>query len=142
MPRAGHPGLVSTNKRRYQLDGYDLDLTYITERIIAMGFPCDGLSSLYRNPAAKVVRLLEERHPGQYKVYNLCVERGYDDAVFGGRVVRLPMYDGQRGRALVMVEGRHAVALAARGGIAATVLLLARPPVRDVENRGTDLLQL
>ncbi|GLC33518.1 hypothetical protein PLESTB_000083700 [Pleodorina starrii] len=87
--------LVSTNKRRYQQDGYDLDLSYITPRIIAMGFPCDGVSRLYRNPLGDVVRLLEERHAGRYKVYNLCVERGYDPRVFQGRVMRVPMYDGQ-----------------------------------------------
>ncbi|GIM07182.1 hypothetical protein Vretimale_11266 [Volvox reticuliferus] len=87
--------LVSTNKRRYQQDGYDLDMSYITPRIIAMGFPCDGVSSFYRNPVDNVVRLLEARHTGVYKVYNLCVERGYDPRVFKGRVMRVPMYDGQ-----------------------------------------------
>ncbi|GFR49049.1 hypothetical protein Agub_g11075 [Astrephomene gubernaculifera] len=45
-------------------------------------------------------------------------------------------------RALQMVQGRQAAALATRGSLFASVLFLARPPVMEVADRGTDLLQL
>ena len=33
---------------RYQQDGFDLDLTYVTNRVIATSFPSTGVWSLYR----------------------------------------------------------------------------------------------
>ncbi|MDR3549599.1 MAG: hypothetical protein P4M11_15245 [Candidatus Pacebacteria bacterium] len=41
--------MVSGNRKRYKQNGYDLDLTYITERIIAMSFPASNFESTYRN---------------------------------------------------------------------------------------------
>lgn len=35
--------LVSTNKKRLEVEGYNLDLTYITNRVIACGFPAEGI---------------------------------------------------------------------------------------------------
>lgn len=42
--------------------GYNLDLTYIGKRIIAMSFPGSGISSLFRNDIDDVARFLKERH--------------------------------------------------------------------------------
>ena len=69
--------LVSKKKNRFCYDGFDLDLTYITERIIAMGMPSSHLEGLYRNPMEEVQRFLNTRHTTHYKVYNLCEERSY-----------------------------------------------------------------
>ena len=42
--------LVSQDKIRYNDTEYDIDLAYITQNIIAMGFPASGFESTYRNP--------------------------------------------------------------------------------------------
>ncbi|XP_023561052.1 phosphatidylinositol 3,4,5-trisphosphate 3-phosphatase TPTE2-like isoform X2 [Octodon degus] len=85
--------LVSENKRRYQKDGFDLDLTYVTDHIIAMSFPSSGRWSLYRNPIKEVARLLDTKHPDHYQVYNLCSERAYDPKYFHYRVRRIKIDD-------------------------------------------------
>ncbi|XP_028638703.1 phosphatidylinositol 3,4,5-trisphosphate 3-phosphatase TPTE2-like [Grammomys surdaster] len=85
--------LVSGNKRRYRKDGFDLDLTYVTERIIAMSFPSSGRESFYRNPIKEVARFLDTKHPNHYQVYNLCSERSYDPKRFHYRVRRIMIDD-------------------------------------------------
>ena len=54
--------MVSGDKNRFQEDGFDLDLTYVTDRIIAMGFPSEGAEAIYRNSMVDTTRMLETRH--------------------------------------------------------------------------------
>jgi phosphatidylinositol-3,4,5-trisphosphate 3-phosphatase/dual-specificity protein phosphatase PTEN len=86
---------VSRTKRRYQENGFDLDLTYVTPRIIVHGFPATGLEHIYRNPRLEIRRLMDFYHKDKYKMYNFCCEpgRGYDPAIFYGRVERYPFKD-------------------------------------------------
>jgi len=40
---------VSADRNRFNDGKYNLDLAYITPNIIAMGFPADGITAVYRN---------------------------------------------------------------------------------------------
>ena len=66
--------LVSKKKRRLQNEYYDLDMAYITERIIGMGFPATGCQTFYRNSLVDLKTYLDRYH-GEYKIYNLCIEK-------------------------------------------------------------------
>jgi protein-tyrosine phosphatase len=77
--------LVSGRRRRYKDDMFDLDLSYISARVIAMGFPATGLEATYRNEVKEVARFLNHHHSGNYMIFNLS-ERSYDYALFGYRV--------------------------------------------------------
>eukprot|EP01063_Lacrimia_lanifica_P013791 TRINITY_DN20397_c0_g1_i1.p1 TRINITY_DN20397_c0_g1~~TRINITY_DN20397_c0_g1_i1.p1 ORF type:complete len:767 (+),score=277.05 TRINITY_DN20397_c0_g1_i1:125-2425(+) len=90
---------ISECRRRYIAGGWDIDLTYITDRIVATSWPSvpskDYFESLYRNRIVNVARFFDTMHPEHYKVYNMCAERNYDGAFFHNRVERTPIDDHQ-----------------------------------------------
>ncbi|KAI4366700.1 hypothetical protein MLD38_022545 [Melastoma candidum] len=85
--------LVSKSRRRLLAEGYDLDMSYITDRVLAMSFPAERMRAVYRNPLWQVKSVLDMRHPGHYKIYNLCIEETYNPMHFHGRVETCPFDD-------------------------------------------------
>ncbi|KAF7820499.1 phosphatidylinositol 3,4,5-trisphosphate 3-phosphatase and protein-tyrosine-phosphatase PTEN1 [Senna tora] len=85
--------LVSKQRRRMLIAGYDLDMSYITDRLLAMSFPAERMRAMYRNPLWQVKSVLDMRHHEHYKIYNLCIEENYDPAHFYGRVEAYPFDD-------------------------------------------------
>ena len=86
-------GSVSGKRKRHVTAKYDLDLAYVTPRIIAMSWPGQGKEEFYRNPLHVVESFLREEHPDGFRVFNLCRERHYDPQKFDGRVERFKMDD-------------------------------------------------
>ncbi|KAL7284123.1 hypothetical protein ACG7TL_001404 [Trametes sanguinea] len=89
--------LVSGNKARYKDDELDLelDLAYITDQVIVMGYPATGIEGLYRNRREDAKKFLDHHHGKNYWVFNFCPirENSYPDSVFEGRVSRYPFPD-------------------------------------------------
>lgn len=50
--------VVSQNKRRFRKHGIDLDLSYVTDRVLAMSAPAFGGHTAYRNDIDLVAKLL------------------------------------------------------------------------------------
>ena len=78
--------LISKNKTRFIDRKYNLDLSYITPRIIVMTFPGDGFYGLIRNNIDDVSNFLKERHGKNYLVINLSGKK-YDNSKFNNNVI-------------------------------------------------------
>ncbi|XP_042353667.1 tensin-3-like isoform X1 [Plectropomus leopardus] len=56
-------------------EGYELDLTYITERIIAVSFPRGCTEEIYSHNLKDVTRMLKSKHADNYLIINLSEKR-------------------------------------------------------------------
>jgi phosphatidylinositol-3,4,5-trisphosphate 3-phosphatase/dual-specificity protein phosphatase PTEN len=77
---------VSGERNRLQNSEYNLDLTYVTPRVIAMSYPASTLKEkVYRNNIDTVAEYLQKTHKNKYKVFNLT-GRDYDTTPFLNQV--------------------------------------------------------
>lgn len=68
--------LVSLKKRRFENAFFDLDMAYITQRVVAMGYPSTGCESMYRNSLYDIHEFIRHyKINNKTKIYNLCIEK-------------------------------------------------------------------
>ncbi|XP_029106345.1 LOW QUALITY PROTEIN: putative tyrosine-protein phosphatase auxilin [Scleropages formosus] len=78
----------TSTKVMHQVSTYtkgELDISYITSRIIVMSYPAEAMEMGYRNHVEEVRSFLDSRHPDHYTVFNLS-QRNYRGAKFSNRV--------------------------------------------------------
>ena len=86
--------IVSGKRNRFKDDTYNLDITYVTKRVLAMSFPASGMETMYRNNIndvsryflvfnliKQIVSFLREKHETKYQVFNMS-GRTYDTSKF------------------------------------------------------------
>lgn len=56
-------------------DSCELDLVYVTERIIAVSFPSTANEENFRNNLREVAQMLKSKHGGNYLLFNLSEQR-------------------------------------------------------------------
>jgi len=79
---------VSKDKFRFKNEEFDLDLCYITNRLIAMGYPGSSVEKAWRNSRDDVARFLTTYHKDHYMIFNVS-EKPYDSSFFENKVVFL-----------------------------------------------------
>lgn len=131
MVQGGGQGANKDNTER------ELDLSYITPRLIAMGAPYDEPpmgTGLGKNAAARVAAFLAERHGSHFRVYDLTLERAYSANTFTEAVARAAGADAVAGAPVVVRRGfadHHAAPL---GLLFALLDELARYHAADERN--------
>ncbi|XP_074169132.1 tensin-1 isoform X12 [Rhinolophus sinicus] len=71
-----HPKPIrSMSVSRNMEDSCELDLVYVTERIIAVSFPSTANEENFRNNLREVAQMLKSKHGGNYLLFNLSERR-------------------------------------------------------------------
>ena len=84
---------VSGKRRRLPDAQYDLDLSYITQSVVAMSFPASTRwEKLYRNDINSVAKYLDTKHPNSYFIYNMS-NRDVDRSKFHNQEIAYPWED-------------------------------------------------
>ena len=95
---------VSGKRRRLIEEGFNLDLSYITDRVIGMSYPANTWKEkLYRNNIDTVVKFFESDHAGHYYIYNMS-NRPIQDSKFHNQVQSYPWADHHSPALTVLFE--------------------------------------
>lgn len=78
--------MVASKRSSIQYQGHELDMCYVTPCLIAMSYPCTGLSTMWRNDIRVVRDFLNQNHRDHWRVWNLSGV-SYDVQGLEGRVV-------------------------------------------------------
>jgi phosphatidylinositol-3,4,5-trisphosphate 3-phosphatase and dual-specificity protein phosphatase PTEN len=85
--------IVSGKRNRFKDDTYNLDITYVTKRVLGMSFPASGVETMYRNNIndviytkywnrlLQIINFLREKHNRNYLIFNMS-GRTYDTSKF------------------------------------------------------------
>ena len=84
-----------TDNLRYRKNGFNLDLTYVTNNVIAMPLPGQDLEAKQYNNIDEVARffqkLYETRTGPSFLIFNVCAERTYPTRLFSNQVMHFPV---------------------------------------------------
>lgn len=78
--------VTGENKSRYisPAEDLDIDLSYVTPRLIAMSVPASGIiTRMYRNDLRDVQHFFFQHHRTHFHIINLCPEIPYKYSLFG-----------------------------------------------------------
>lgn len=92
---------ISGNKNRYKDKEFNLDLSYITPRIIAMAIPGEGLVKLYRNNINDIQKFFKAKHNNKFLIINLSGIK-YDYSRFENNVIEYEWIDHQAPRLVTL----------------------------------------